>query len=78
MPKTPKFFSALMHSKPKTVTPISTHPGFYRPTGKKFARKGRTRIRTMSSIARDYLQRMDANLKGKFFGSPAPGKAKWK
>jgi len=82
MAKTPKFFSALTRKiKPKTTVPISTHPEFYRPKGKKFARKGRTRVRTMSAITRDYLKRMDGNIKGKFFGNTEPGvgsyKAKW-
>ena len=71
MPKTPKFFSNLTRGKAKTITPISTHPEFYRPKGSRFKRKGRTRIRTMRSIARDYFRRMDNNLKGKFFGNPS-------
>lgn len=75
-----KFFNALTRkTKSGTTIPISTHPEFYRPKGKKFARKGRTRVRTLKSITRDYLKRMDNNLKGKFFGPGGSGsyKAKW-
>jgi hypothetical protein len=76
--KMPKFFKALTTStKSKTTIPISTHPDFYRPKGNRFARKGRTRVRSMKGIAQRYFKRMDANAKGKFFGAGNSGKMKW-